>query len=609
MRHFPGESFLRGHIIPITEYPISESLPVDSLLPSQSGNPGREGYAFAALDHGWPEEINPLLCAALDNPKIGSVVFGANLRVLHATSGLRKLLGLLPGLLAPGTDLLQFLGSSTALDSASLAVVEATCVQEASRELCDPGGAPEPVSLSSVDGAREIAMEVRRIAQKYWIVSFEDVTIRRKAESHLLSLALTDLLTGLGNRAHFEQNVSVALARQPETAAAVIFLDLDRFKAVNDTLGHSVGDAVLRMVGQRMKSLMRAGDVAARLGGDEFAILISPALPHEDLTQLAGRLIDLLQRTYLIGGHVINVGASVGIAIAPQDGIVADRLLKSADLALYQSKASGRGTFNFFDPAMEQRAQARRNLELELRKALPMRQIEVHYQPQIDIASQKLTGLEARLCWQHPRRGLMQASEFVPLAEELGIAAQIGDWMLRIGCKEAAKWPESVFVSVITSRLQFESGRLVDSVEKALAAASISGTRIELQINENILLNNENGVLSTLHSLRALGVRVAMTDFGTGYASLSQLTSFPFDRITIDRSLTSVSSSGAKHRAIVRAIATLGASLGMSTMAEGIETAEDLARIHSDGCGALQGYLPAETVPSNELQSIIQGFV
>ena len=428
--------------------------------------------------------------------------------------------------------------------------------------------------------------------------------------------SLQDHVTGIGNRRFFEQKLDSLIASQPppalgaatQPAATVLLLDLDRFKAVNDTLGHAVGDQLLRLVAQRMAGLLRGTDLVARLGGDEFGILINSTLAQDEVEGLATRLVDLLHRTYLIEGQPVNIGVSIGVALAPNDGADRMRLLRSADLALYHSKNAGRGCYSFFNPAMEARAQARRDVEVDLRKALVLRQLELLYKPQVDVQTQRLSSLETILRWKHPKRGILLAAEFIPLAEEIGIIGQIGEWVLKMACKEAAQWPAEVPVAINVSPQQFESARFVEVVTKALSSAGIPGQKLELEVSEAILLRDEKSVITNLNALRALGVKVAIASFGTGVASLSQVVNFPIDKIKIDRSLTGKSGgsdAGVKERAIVRAIAALGSSLGLSTLAEGVDTPQHLARIQKDGCDSVQGFFISHAVPVTELKEAV----
>ncbi len=466
-----------------------------------------------------------------------------------------------------------------------------------------------------------------------WAVTLEDVTARREAEARAERLARVDPLTGLPNRLLFRERLAEAASRAGPgggggAADAVLCLDLDRFKSVNDTLGHTVGDALLAAVAGRLRSAVRDTDTVARLGGDEFAILQAGAgsssspgrQPWDAATALAERLVDLVGRAYLVEGHLVNVGASVGIAMLGGDGAAdPDRALKEADLALYRAKAEGRGTFRLFEPGMGARAQARRALELDLRRALALRELELHYQPQTNLATGRISGFEALLRWRHPARGLVPPADFVPLAEEIGLIVPFGEWVLRTACREAARWPGDLSLAVSLSPVQFASPNLVAAVTSALAASGLPARRLELEITESVLLEESEAVLATLHRLRGLGARIAMDDFGTGYSSLSYLRSFPFDKIKIDRSFVrglssspgdgeqaaAAAAEAGECAAIVRAIAGLGASFGMATTAEGVETEEQLRRIRDEGCTEAQGFLVSRPVPAGEIDGLL----
>jgi diguanylate cyclase (GGDEF)-like protein len=548
----------------------------------------------------WPSgELAPPVAAALDNPKTGFLIFDEELACLHASRHAMPLSGIDWSQFVVGQPVIQFLRVSGSLPDESLEALETLLLSTVQV----PEKGDRSTGLRNRDGSRTLTVEVRRIASQCWMATFEDVTSRREADAELANLALRDALTGLANRTQFEHSVIAAL--EEKSAAAILMIDLDRFKSVNDTLGHPTGDGLLRLVAQRLVSVVDQYGIAARLGGDEFAVLITSAMRPAELAGLASRIIDLLRRAFLVNGHGINVGSSIGIAVSPDDGETMELLLKRADLALYHSKASGGGKFHFFENAMEERAQERRTLELELRKALPLRQIEVYYQPQIDTVTKTLRGFEASLRWRHPRLGVLEPEQFCPLAEELGLTVQISEWMLRAACREANGWPKPLSVSLPTSLSQFENGRLVESVIRALEASSLEGSRLEIEVTEEVLLQNESVVFATLHNLRALGVQVVMDEFGTGYASLCQLANFPFDRVNINRELFADGAGNAKHRAIVRGIAALGASLGISTVGEGIGTADELARIHADGCDSVQGFLPSEGFPEGKLRELI----
>jgi predicted signal transduction protein with EAL and GGDEF domain len=341
----------------------------------------------------------------------------------------------------------------------------------------------------------------------------------------------------------------------------------------------------------------------ARLGGDEFAVWIPASSDSDVLARLARRIIDLLGRPFLIEGMQVNIGASLGVAVAPQDGTSYEALMKSADLALYSAKAAGRNTFHFFDTRMEERAQERRRIEIDLRRALPLRQFELHYWPQIDVETGALIALEAILRWRHPDRGLMEPASFMPIAEEIGLIPAIGKWILEAGCQQAMSWPDTVRLTVAISTPQFEAGSLVDELKNALAVSGLSAERLQLEITESALLRNESNVVRTLYDLRASGVGIGISNFGTGYASLSKLDSFPFDRIRMDKSLTE--DQDASRRAIISAVVAFGASLGVSTMVDGIRDGEQLAQIRARGGPLVKGLLSISPMTAIELESML----
>ena len=463
----------------------------------------------------------------------------------------------------------------------------------------------------TLGGDRRVEAALAPLSAGGFALTFEDVTEQLRGAA----LARQEPLTGLCNRVGLHDRLDAALAEAARTGAplAVLMLDLDRFKTVNDTLGHPVGDALLRKVAERLRRATRSGDVVARLGGDEFAILqVDPQVgPHAGVEQphaaeaLARRLVDLVGRTYVVDGHMLNVGVSVGVAIAPADGQNADDLLKHADLALYRAKAEGRGTYRFFEPAMNAQMQARRGLEIDLRRAMALKQFDLAFQPQIQLESGEVTGFEALLRWNHPERGSVSPALFIPLAEEIGIIVGIGEWVLRTACREAARWPQPASIAVNLSPVQFRGGRLVETVVNVLAQTGLDPARLELEITEGALLENTDSVLDVLNGLRALGVKISMDDFGTGYSSLSYLQKFPFDKIKIDQSFVRGMEGNAECGAIVRAIARLGASLGMRTTAEGVETAAQLDAIRAEGCTEVQGYLTGRPMPAAQAAALL----
>ncbi|MCB5174145.1 putative bifunctional diguanylate cyclase/phosphodiesterase [Microvirga lenta] len=428
------------------------------------------------------------------------------------------------------------------------------------------------------------------------------------ADLHVLAGSLAhaanhDALTDLPNRVLFREKLEVALQafRQQGRDFAVLCLDLDRFKNVNDALGHEVGDYLLKVVADRLRGCLGTGDIAARLGGDEFAILQQPIESMESCAAQASRIVEELSAPYVIDGHEIVIGTSIGIAAAGNGIVTPDQLLKHADLALYEAKSQGRGTFRYFEPEMEVRLHARRILEVDLRRALAHDEFELFYQPQINIETEEISGFEALLRWHHPLRGMISPAEFIPIAEDIGLISPLGEWVLNQACAEASKWPRDMKVAVNLSPLQFRSRSLVQSVSGALARTGLSPDRLELEITESSLLQENEATLAVLYQLRRLGVRIAMDDFGTGYSSVGYLRGFPFDKIKIDQSFVRDIPSQADSFVIVQSIASLGAGLRMSTVAEGVETEDQFRQIRAAGCTEAQGYYFGRPKPAREL--------
>ena len=435
------------------------------------------------------------------------------------------------------------------------------------------------------------------------VATYEDVTERRQAEAKIIHMARHDALTNLPNRVLFKDKMEQALARGDDIA--VMFLDLDRFKGVNDSLGHSIGDALLCAVTERLQRVVADADTVARLGGDEFAIVQSKATPTL-ASEMAAQIIDALVEPFDVRGHQVVIGTSIGIALAPNDGTEPDQLLRNADMALYRAKAEGKGTCHFFQPEMDAQMQERRRLELDLRKALAAEQFELHYQPLVDIASGDVSGFEALLRWKHPERGLVPPDVFIPVAEEIGLIVPLGDWVLKQACRDAVRWPEKLTVAVNLSAVQFRNPTLALSVMSALGQSGLAASRLELEITETVLLQENRAVLDALHQFRKLGVHICMDDFGTGYSSLSYLRSFPFDKIKIDRSFISELGKENDCVVIIRAVMRLGSSLGMITTAEGVETEQQLEILRAEGCMQVQGYLFSRPIPVGEIPALLK---
>ncbi|MEY9593244.1 diguanylate cyclase (GGDEF)-like protein/PAS domain S-box-containing protein [Bradyrhizobium yuanmingense] len=439
------------------------------------------------------------------------------------------------------------------------------------------------------------------------LLALMDITERKRAEARLAFMAQHDGLTGLPNRSLLRQQMDEMLlhTRRGSEKVALLILGLDNFKAVNDTLGHAVGDKLLRGVAKRLRSTLRDEDGLARLNSDEFAVLQSGLARPEDAVGLAKRLLAAIADPYLLDGHSVVIGASIGIAMAPGDGEDSEKLLKSADMALSRAKLDARGSFAFFEAALDAKAQSRRKIEVELRDAIQNDVLRPYYQPLIDLQSGRITGFEALVRWPHAERGMVSPAEFIPVAEDTGLINPLGGLMLRRACLDAAAWPDDVRVAVNLSPLQFRSGNLLSMVTDALKHSGLPPRRLELEITETLLLEKSAQVLATLHALRALGVRISMDDFGTGYSSLSYLRSFPFDKIKIDQSFVRDLAANREAQAIIRSIVSLGKGLGVTITAEGVETEAELSCLRAEGCHEGQGFLFSKARPNAEIVSLL----
>ena len=434
------------------------------------------------------------------------------------------------------------------------------------------------------------------------VIAVRDVTDRKRSEERIRFLAHHDALTSLPNRVLFRDRLERALARTKRGAEtlAVLCLDLDGFKEVNDCLGHPTGDALLIAVAERLKNCVREQDTVARLGGDEFAVIQTRIGEPHTVAILARRLLAALEPPFDLGDQHTMMGASIGITIAPADGNDPDQLLRNSDIALYRAKAEARGSFVFFEEQMNAALQARRALEQSLRRALDNDEFELHYQPQVELNSRAVVGFEALLRWRLDGR-LVPPVEFIPVAEETGLILQIGDWVLRHACREAARWPNQFKIGVNLSPVQFKRGDVVKLVSDALAEAGLAPRRLELEITESVILHDTEATLATLQRLKALGVSIAMDDFGTGYSSLSYLRKFPFDRIKIDRSFIRDIERNASDASIVRAIIELGLCMGMAVIAEGVETDQQLSYLQGEYCEQGQGFYFGRPVAVDDL--------
>ena len=542
------------------------------------------------------------LNAALNNMSQGLCMFDSERRLLVWNQRFLSIFGLTAELLRPGMPLREVIELAAGRSEIFLESAE-EILAENERLWFDR---TPSVLLRELTDGRAISIMHEPIANGGWLTTYEDITDRRRAETKISHMARHDALTNLPNRVLFREHMEESLTRlRRDERLAVLCLDLDHFKNVNDTLGHPVGDDLLQTVADRLRGCIREGDGVARLGGDEFAVVQIGCDQPAEATQLAARIIDVLSVPYDLKNHHVVIGASIGVAVTPTDGSDPDQLLKNADLALYRAKGDGRGTYRFFEPGMDARAQARRVLETDLRTALKEGEFELYYQPIIQLGTDEITTFEALLRWNHPHRGMIPPLDFIPVAEASGLIVPLGTWVLRKACAEAASWSKPVRVAVNLSPMQFKSRDLAQTIFAAIAVSGLAPERLELEITESALLQDTEETLATLHQLRSFGVRISMDDFGTGYSSLSYLRSFPFDKIKIDQSFIHELSTRDDCQAIVRAVTALGSSLGISTTAEGVETHEQLRLLRLEGCTEVQGYLFSPPRPASEVERLL----
>jgi len=514
-----------------------------------------------------------------------------------------EMYGLSPDVIKPGCTVKQVVEHR--IETGSLTVSEAESYVDSRQNTLIHGTIVS--KAFQLPNGRGIVVTRRPMRGGGWVATHEDVTERQKAEAQIAHMAHHDALTGLANRVLLLERLEAALLRvQRGERLAVLYLDLDNFKSINDTLGHSAGDALLRAVAGRLRGCMRETDTIARLGGDEFAILQTALEQPTDAEHLAQRLRDAVTTPLDVDGHQVLADVSIGITLAPTDGTESSQLLKNADMAMYAAKCDGRGTFRYFEPGMNARARARRALELDLRNAIVNEEFELYYQPLINLERNEICSCEALLRWHHPERGMITPDEFIPAAEETGLITQIGERVLRKACLEAATWPENITVAVNVSPVQFKNQTLVLTVISALAASGLSAHRLAIEVTEAVLMQDNEATLATLHQLRDLGVQIVMDDFGTGYSSLSYLRSFPFDKIKIDRSFINDVSDMGDASAIVQATTSIATSMNMTTTAEGVETQEQLAKIRALGCTEMQGYLSNRPMRAQDIAMLFQ---
>jgi diguanylate cyclase (GGDEF)-like protein len=545
------------------------------------------------------------LHAALEGMPQGLSMIDDNLRLIVCNATYAEMYGLPAELTQPGTPLRSILDHRARRGAASIDS------RDFVEERLALAARPTTMTLEEqLQDGRIISLVRAPLSTGGSITIHMDVTEKRNSEKKIAFLAHHDALTGLANRVQLREHIEKAVKNLEGGAqAAVLCLDLDNFKSVNDTLGHSVGDTLLCAVATRLQALLRDQDLVSRTGGDEFAIVQSGAEPAmETAAALAANIVETLSAPFEIGDHTVVIGASVGIAIAPDDGNDPDQLMKSADMALYRAKGAGRAQFHFFETEMDVKAQARRVLELDLRKAVGAGEFELFYQPIVNLAENRITGFEALIRWNHPTRGRVPPNDFIALAEETGLIVPIGDWVIRQACKDATMWPSDLNVAVNVSPVQFRNRSLAMAVTSAVASSGLLPNRLELEITETVLMHDTRDTMATLQQLQLLGVRISMDDFGTGYSSLSYLRSFPFDKIKIDQSFVRDLIDKPDSIGIIRAIASLGRSMGVTTTAEGVETQEQLDQMREEGCTEVQGYFYSRPVPAREIAGLLTGF-
>src|ERR1700674_2292258 len=541
--------------------------------------------------------------AALNNMPHGLCMLDAEQRVLVANRRLAELLGISIAGAHKGLSLRELLRQC-----ARAGVISAPTVERIAADLEGylSGDIDSDLTVEVRDG-RTLALTFHPMENGGSVVLVEDITERKNAEAKISHLARYDALTGLPNRIFFREQMDRTLALTRRSGhCALLFVDLDQFKQVNDTLGHRCGDAVLSAVADRPRAIVRESDIVARFGGDELVILQAPVWRREEVDALAKRVVEAISLPYEIDVHQIVIGASVGIALAPEDGDNADMLLKNADMALYRAKAEGRAAWRFFEPEMDAQAQARRSLELDLRDAVSSGAFDVYYQPLINLKTHRIGTCEALLRWPHPTRGMVPPVEFIQVAEEMGLIVEIGNWVLHQACTECMKWPGNVRVAVNLSPIQFRRGDVVAVIRHALAASGLPANRLEIEITESSLLEDTEATRATLQELRDFGVRISLDDFGTGHSSLSYLHNFPLHKVKIDRSFLEGIEANGRSFTLLSGVARLSAELGMCVVVEGIETEEQLALVTREkNIDEAQGYLFSPAIPSGSIRKLL----
>lgn len=539
------------------------------------------------------------LDTAINNMTQALLLFDASGRLVICNQRYIDMFGISPDVAKPGCHLRDLIRHRQQLGS-FVGDVDAYCAK-----FLDPKDDLVNESVISTPDGRMIRLICKRSPDGGWAATLEDVTELRRVAARIEHLAHYDALTSLPNRTLFQRHAEGLLLQTSDVQFAILYIDIDEFKRINDSLGHLIGDEFLRRVSSRLLQSAGPGDFVARLGGDEFAIVQRDVGSDDEVTALIDKIYQALRTPFDCHGHSLSCDASIGISIAPRHGSDLLGLLKSADLAMYAAKAAGRRTYRFFEPSMERQAIIRRELEGDLRIAIAEGGFEIHYQPIVDLRSNEIVGCEALLRWRHPARGMVSPAEFVPVAEETGLIEEIGQWVLRTACAEAATWPGNIRLAVNVSPIQFKSPTLSLKVAAALADTGLDPRRLELEITEAVLIADDDAALVALNQLRALGVHIALDDFGTGYSSLSYLQRFPFDKIKIDRSFVKELMRGTGSSSIIKAVVSIAADRNMITTAEGVETEAQRETVQVLGCTQMQGYLFSAARPAREIRGML----
>ncbi|GAC1330658.1 MAG: hypothetical protein NVSMB20_00410 [Bradyrhizobium sp.] len=535
---------------------------------------------------------------AINHMSQGLLLFDSSQRLVVCNQRFIEMYGLSKDVVVPGSSFREIIAHRKATGSFAGDDAE-YCARVLSNV-----GLKNTMIIETPDG-RSIQVVSEPLADGGWVATHEDITERRRSEERITHLAHYDALTDLPNRALFHDQLRLELARiVPGRQLAVCYIDIDEFKSVNDTLGHLIGDELLKSVAQSLGRCAGPTDFVARLGGDEFAIVQTSVASPAEAIDLVQRVFNAIREPFNCLGHQVSTDASIGIALAPEHGVDLDQILKNADLAMYAAKSAGRRTYRFFEPEMDTKVKARRELEMDLREAIAGQALEVYYQPCVSLEDNRITGCEALLRWRHRERGMISPAEFIPIAEDTGLINQLGEWVLNTACAEAATWPSHIRLAVNVSPVQFRSGTLALKVVAALAESGLAANRLELEITEAVLIRDDAAALSILHQLRGIGVRIALDDFGTGYSSLSYLQRFPFDKIKIDRCFVKALDEPDASSGIVRAVVNIAAERHMTTTAEGVETRAQQKLLGALGCSEMQGFLFSAAKPAAELKRL-----